>query len=74
MKQNTQQNKAIILCLAAFLIALLAGCSNTPGLTRKDVDRRHYHSLYTNWLMFQDDVDSILMIDRPTRLSPMYSR
>ena len=62
------------LCLAMLLISLMAGCMGSPGMTAKDIDRRHYHALYSDWLMFQDDIDSILMIDRPSRLTPMYSR
>lgn len=66
--------RAILVCLAIFVIAMFAGCAGSPGMTKHDIHRRHYHSVYSEWLMFQDDLDSILLIDRPSRLSPMYSR
>jgi hypothetical protein len=74
MKHGKRINTALVICLTVVIITILAGCAGSPGLTRKDIDRRHYHSFYTDWLMFQDDIDSILLIDRPSRLSPMYSR
>ena len=73
-KKSKWVSKLWIVCLVVFCISLLSGCKGAPGMTVKDVDRRHYHSIYSNWLMFQDDLDSIFLIDRPSRLTPMYSR
>lgn len=74
MKHGKQIKMAIIGCLAVFMITWMAGCAGSPGMTEKAIDRRHYHALYTDWLMFQDDLDAIFMLDRPSRLTPMYSR
>ncbi len=74
---NTIKEKApllLMICLLVLLIGLMSGCAGAPGLTEKDIDRRHYHSVYTDWLMFQDDMDKILMIDRPSRMTPLYNR
>ena len=64
----------LVLCLLVMMISLLTGCSGAPGMTSKAVDRRHIQSLYTDWLLFQEDVDALLMIDRPSRLTPIYTR
>ena len=64
----------VVFCLVIILVSLLAGCMGSPGMTSKDIDRRHYQAIHSDWLMFQDDVDSLLLIDRTSRLSPVYSR
>ncbi len=74
MKQSARINRPLTLGLAILVITILMGCAGSPGMTKKDIDRRHYNAIHTDWLMFQDDIDSILLIDRPSRLSPMYSR
>jgi len=51
----------------------LTGCK-APGLTKNEVHRRHAEAIQQNSLQFQDDVDSLFMIDRPSRLSPMLIR
>jgi len=54
--------------------ALIAGCAGSPGRTAQEIDRRHINTIKTNWIQMQDDLDSVLMIDRPSRLSEMYVR
>ncbi len=57
--------------LWALLIAgglALAGCS-TRGMTAAEVNQRHYRTIQNDWWQIQDDIDSILMLDRPSRLS-----
>jgi hypothetical protein len=66
--------KAAVLGLIVWSVGLLAGCSGSTGMTVKEVDQRHYRSLYSNWLMFQDDIDTFLLLDKPTRLTPLYTR
>ncbi len=55
-------------------VGLLAGCSGGPGITAKEIHQRHYRTVHSNWLMFQDDIDSFLLLDRPSRLTPLYTR
>jgi hypothetical protein len=74
MKHSKQIKWALVLCFTIFTVALLAGCAGSPGMTKKDVNRRQYNAIHTDWLMFQDDIDTILLLDRPSRLSPTYSR
>ena len=66
------KNKAWV-CLAAmavWVVVFSAGCS-APGLTKSEVHRRHHHTVLNNWWQVQDDIDTVLLLDRPTRLSSM---
>jgi ABC-type oligopeptide transport system substrate-binding subunit len=66
------KNKALV-CLAAMAVLVLvfsAGCS-APGLTSSEVHRRHHHTVLNNWWQVQDDIDTVLLLDRPSRLSSM---
>jgi len=56
------------------ILVLLAGCAGSPGRTSSEIDRRHQRYIQTNWLQMQDDIDDVLMIDRPSRLSEMFVR
>ena len=66
----------LILCLLllSVVVSCLAGCGGAPGLTSKDVHRRHVDVVKTDMLQLQDDIDAILMIDRPSRLSEKLTR
>ena len=55
-------------------LVLLAGCAGSPGRTSSEIDQRHQRYIQTNWLQMQDDIDNVLMIDRPSRLSEMFVR
>ena len=59
------------LAAAVFVSALLlAGCSwRHPGETRAEVDRRHSRILRLNDEMKMSDLDRLLMLDRPSRLT-----
>ncbi|MCE5186025.1 MAG: hypothetical protein LLF76_07870 [Planctomycetaceae bacterium] len=62
--------------LGLFLMVLgmfMTGCK-APGLTKKQVDMRHRETIQQNMLQFQDDIDSVFLFDRPSRMSPMYVR
>lgn len=60
--------------MAVMVLGLfLTGCK-APGLTKREVHRRHAEAIQQTSLQFQDDVDSFFMIDRPSRLSPMMVR
>lgn len=74
MERIKRLYKLAVFGLVLFGIGLLAGCSGAPGVTVKEVDQRHYRAIHSNWLMFQDDIDSILLLDSPSRLTPLYTR
>lgn len=59
-----------VVCIAALM---LGGCS-APGRTAQDVHLQHGKTIKTNWLMIQDDIDSALLLDQPTRMSQMITR
>lgn len=60
-------------CLFAILIGSLAACGRiakgSPGETASEVHTRHVGVVKTNWLEIQDDIDAVLMLDKPSRLS-----
>ena len=74
-KLNIRKYIRLILCfcLFAILIGSLAACSGsaraTPGETVREVHIRHVGVVKTNWLEMQDDIDAVLMLDKPSRLS-----
>ncbi len=58
-----------MMALAAMLLPL-AGCetlTETPGENRN----RMAHTVYTNFLQVPMDVERLLLLDRPTYLSPV---
>lgn len=76
MKNNhISRHVRSILCL--FLLSVVASClvgCSAPGQTAGQVHRRHVDATRTYMLQMQDDVDAILMIDRPSRLSEKITR
>ena len=74
-KLNIRKYVRLILCFCLFavLIGSLTACSGstraTPGETVREVHTRHVGIIKTNWLHAQDDIDAILMLDQPSRLS-----
>lgn len=64
----------VILVVLLVVVSVLAtGCA-APGLTKKEVHRRHMDTFQNDLWQMQDDIDAILMIDRPQRLSNMMVR
>ncbi len=63
----------LCLCLFAILTCSLTACSGkslaAPGETVREVHTRHVSTIKTNWLQVQDDIDAVLMLDSPSRLS-----
>ena len=57
------------LCLFVVFAMILTGCGATAGETRAEADRRRSHIMKTNWSLVQDDIDAILMLDKPTKTS-----
>ena len=66
---------AFCVCILSLLVYCLAGCTGpAAGETKEEVVRRHKRIYNNQALERQDDVDAILMIDRPSRLSDKIQR
>ena len=63
----------ICLCVLALFAVVLAGCG-TPAETADEVRIRHTLINRTNMKQMQDDIDSMLMLDQPSKLSEMHVR
>lgn len=51
-------------------VLLLAGCNTRqPGLTAAEVGRRHDRTLRLNSEMMMSDIDKVLMLDKPSKLT-----
>ncbi|MCK4998414.1 MAG: hypothetical protein KAS23_02725 [Anaerohalosphaera sp.] len=76
MKKTISNYTRLVLCLCVAILALscLTGCQAGAGETRAEVNRRHGRVFNTGMLRIQDDVDSLFLLDRPTRLSDKYVR
>lgn len=58
---------AAVACAA---VSLLTGCSlRHPGETRAEIDRRHERVLRLNNEMMLSDLDKVLLLDRPSKLT-----
>jgi outer membrane biogenesis lipoprotein LolB len=66
MKKNSVLMLVLVLVGVAGL--LLSGCA-APGLTKKEVDRRHQDAIQNDLWQLQDDIDAVFLFDRPGRLS-----
>ena len=66
----------LCLCVVAMMIPCLVGCNVGPsaGETKAEIDRRHHRVHETGWLEVQDDLDAMLLLDRPTRLTDKFVR
>jgi len=61
---------ALWFCVLAGLVVVNTGCfAGSPGETRGEVHRRHMRVISTDKLQRQDDIDALLLLDRPSRLS-----
>ena len=55
-----------ILCVTALCIS---GCFKGPGETTSQVHQKHMRVINTSRRQMQDDIDSTLLLDKPSRLS-----
>jgi len=55
----------------AFILGLvLSGCNwQQPGETSKEVSRRHARTLRLNMQQMSADIDSVLLLDKPSKLT-----
>ncbi len=63
----------ICLCVLALFAVVLAGCG-TPAETADEVRIRHTIDNKTRMPQIQDDLDTVLMMNEPSRLTEMYVR
>jgi len=61
-------------CFLCLTLLCLGGCLSSPGETSSEIHRKHMNVIKTNTLQIQDDVDAVLQLDRPSRLSDKYIR
>jgi hypothetical protein len=64
---------AICLCVLALFTVALAGCG-TLAETSDEVRIRHTLINKTNTKQMQDDIDTVLMMEQPSRLTEMHVR
>ncbi len=62
------------LCVLCLFFVSLGGCLSSPEETSSEIHRKHMNAIKTNVLQLQDDVDSVLHLDQPTKLSDKYIR
>ncbi len=65
---NRLVSKVLIFTAVSAFLVFLSGCG-APGKSAQEIHRAHMRYLRTEMLMMQDDIDSFMMIDRPSRLS-----
>jgi len=61
-------NAAFCLCVCLSMCVCLWGCRGA-GETASEVNIRHKHIIRTNTSMIQDDVDALMLLDKPSKLS-----
>ena len=61
---------SVVFCLFALsaMVLSLFGCSS-PGETPDEVSRRRKRVIRNDLLQVQDDLDAVLMLDKPSRIS-----
>ena len=63
------------LCVLAGLIAVNTGCfAGSPGETTSEVHRRHMRAINTQKQQIQDDIDAVLLLNKPSRLTKKPTR
>lgn len=55
-----------IICVTALCFS---GCFKAAGETTSEVHQRHMRVINTSRRQMQDDIDALLLMDRPSRLS-----
>jgi hypothetical protein len=65
-----RKNNVLVLAWALVVAAgtFLSGCA-APGRTKEQVNQKHRETIQNNLWQFQDDVDAVFLLDRPSRLS-----
>lgn len=71
MKKNS--TRWLIVVAAIMAGAFVSGCSSR-GMTAAEVNRRHDRTVRNNLWQIQEDIDTVLLLDKPTRLSEQIVR
>jgi len=61
-----KQSSLLMMTAVVFVLLLATGCKG-PGMTQKEVNRRHLNTLDVNTQLIQDDIDKVLLLDQPSR-------
>ena len=64
---------AVCLCLVSAILICISGCAGA-GETSSEVRDRHKTIMRSDLHMIQDDVDAVLLLDKPTKLSDKLTR
>ena len=70
MMKSFSINKVILDVILCALFFLLCGCAwNQPGETTAEGHRRHQRTLRINQQELMSDIDKVLLLDRPSKLT-----
>jgi hypothetical protein len=58
-------------CVLALAVCGCSGWNSQPGETPAEVKRRHAHTLKANQEQLMADIDKVLLIDKPSKLTDM---
>ena len=61
----------LLSCVLALAVCGCNGWSSQPGETPTEVKRRHAHTLKANREQLMADIDKVLLIDKPSKLTDM---
>ena len=75
MKRNTIIMYSGLFCVALAVLMTVSGCAiDGAGETKAEIARRHDHIRKTNMSLIQDDIDAVLMLDKPSKTSEKFVR
>ena len=64
--------KTVLVLFFAVIIASVSGCSGQLGETRAEGHRRHKRIIRIQHKQIAEDIDAVLLFDRPSRLSEIH--
>ena len=56
-------------CILFVTVLCLSGCMRGAGETKSQVHQKHMRVIDTSKRQLQDDVDALLLLDKPSRLN-----
>ncbi len=56
-------------CIICVTALCFSGCFKAAGETTREVHQKHMRAINTSRRQMQDDIDSLLLLDKPSRLS-----
>ena len=74
-RSKTDIKRITLLSCGLFVVAMvLSGCSGAAGETKAEVQQRHKVIVQTQKKQIQNDWDSLLLLNKSSRLSDKYVR